>query len=79
MQTNKTNYWYIYKSGIKNITNNIRDVSGIKTTHESKMPVKVKKQVIHITIYRHSIPQSCLFIHLVNVPFETGLKVIGSQ
>ena len=42
------------------------------------MLAKAKKQVINITIYRHGILQNCLFLHLIIVPFETGLKVTGS-
>ena len=55
----------------ESVTKNIRKVSGIKTTHGSKMLPKVKKQIKNITIYRHNIPQSCIFMHLIFVPFET--------
>ena len=53
-------------------TKNNRKFSGIKTTHESKMVLKVKKQIKNV-IYRPRIPQSCLFVHLIFVSFETGL------
>ena len=53
-------------------TQNIRKVVSIKTTNASKMLPNVKKQKKSIIIYSHSIPQICLFMHLIFVPFEKG-------
>ena len=54
------------------VTKDSRKVSSIKTTNRSEMLLKVKKQIKNITIYRHSISQSCLFMQLIFVPFEKG-------
>ena len=53
-------------------TKNSRNVSDIRTTHGSKMFPKVKKQIKNRNINRNSILQSCFFMYLKFVPFETG-------
>ena len=55
------------------VTKNSRNDLSKKTTHGSKMLPNVKKQIKNISIYRHSIPQSCFFMRLIFVTFETGL------
>ena len=35
---------------------------------------KVQKQIKNKTVYRYRISQSCLFMHLIFEPFETGLE-----
>ena len=40
---------------------------------------KVKKQIKDIAIYRHSIPQSCFFIHNICSVWEKVSKVIHTQ
>ena len=53
-------------------TKDCRKFSDIKTTHESKMLPKFKKQIKKINIYRYSIPLSWFFMYLIFVTFETG-------
>ena len=55
------------------VTKNSRNDLSKKTTHGSKMLPNVKKQIKNISIYWHSIPQSCFFMRLIFVTFETGL------
>ena len=61
------------------ITRNVGELVKVKTTHGSKMLPKVKKYIKNIKIYRNSIPQSCLVVHLIFVPFETAIQVTDPQ
>ena len=56
----------------QSVTKNSTKVSGITPTHGSKMLPKIKKKIKNIAVYRHSISQSCLFMHLIFVPFKVG-------
>ena len=70
-------YKYIYTNcnelaKEESVTKSNRKVSGIKITYGSKLLPKVKKQIKYIITYRHSTIQSCLFMHLIFLPFQTG-------
>lgn len=56
----------------ESVTKSNMKVSGIKITYRSKMIPKVKKQIENIITYKHSTIQSCLFMHLIFLPFQTG-------
>ena len=51
----------------ESVTMNSRKVSGIKTTHRSKMLPKIRKQIKFITTHRLMILKSYLFIQLIFV------------
>lgn len=53
-------------------TKSSRNVSGKKITHGTKIFPNLKKQRKNITIYVYTIPESCLSMHLILVPFTTG-------
>ena len=78
LDISRTNYYLCFKyqelpSYQENpVTKNSGKVSGIKATHGSWIPPKVKKQITNI-IYKQRIPQSCLFLHLIFALYEKGL------
>ena len=51
----------------ESVTKNSRKVSGINTTHRSKMLPKIRKQIKIITTHKHMILTSYLFIQLIFV------------
>lgn len=59
-------------NGEESATKSSRNVSGKKITHGTKIFPNLKKQGKNITIYVYTIPESCLSMHLILVPFTTG-------